>query len=40
VPLGEIASLKRFRTFLFPPLGVCRYVTDTPYRHTYDFYCK
>jgi len=40
VPLGEIRSLRLFRPFLFPPLGVSRYVTDTPYRHTYDFYCK
>jgi SAM-dependent methyltransferase len=40
VPLGEIASLRLFRPFLLPPLGVSRYVTDTPYHHTYDFYCK
>jgi hypothetical protein len=38
VPLEEIASLRLFRTFVLPPLGACRYVTDTPYRHTYDFY--
>lgn len=38
VPLPEIASLQLFQAFVFPPLGVSRYVTDTPYRHTYDFY--
>ena len=40
VALSQIASLMLFSPFLFPPLGVSRYVTDTPYRHTYDFYCK
>lgn len=40
VPLDELASLERFRRFPFPPLGSWRYVTDTPYRHTYDFYCR
>lgn len=40
VPLGEIESLKRLRPFPFTPLGSSRYVTSTPYRHTYDFYRK
>lgn len=40
VRLSEIASLELFQTFSFPPLRVRRYVTDTPYRHTYDFYRK
>lgn len=39
VPLAEVASLRRFKPFVFPPLGAARYTTDTPYRHTYDFYC-
>jgi SAM-dependent methyltransferase len=38
VPLESIESLKLFQPFVFPPLGVSRYVTDTPYHHTYDFY--
>jgi len=40
VPLDEIESLKRFQKYTFPQFGSWRYVTDTPYRHTYDFYCK
>jgi SAM-dependent methyltransferase len=38
VPLDQVASLRRFSMHLFSPLGTWRYVTDTPYRHTYDFY--
>jgi len=37
VPLAEIESLGDFQKFRFPPLGSWRYLTDTPYRHTYDF---
>jgi SAM-dependent methyltransferase len=40
VPLAEIESLQRFRPEPFAPLGGWRYLTDTPYRHTYDFYRK
>jgi hypothetical protein len=40
IPLDSIESLKRFQRFTFPPLHTWRYVTDTPYRHTYDFYRK
>jgi hypothetical protein len=40
VPLQTISSLARFRKYCFPPLGTTRHVTDTPYRHTYDFYRK
>jgi SAM-dependent methyltransferase len=40
IPLDSIESLKRFRPFMFPPLGTWRYVTQTPYRQTYDFYRK
>jgi SAM-dependent methyltransferase len=40
VALAEIASLARFQKMTFPPLGTWRYLTDTPYRHTYDFYQK
>lgn len=40
VSLDNIQSLKRFQQYSFPPLGTWRYLTDTPYRHTYDFYRK
>lgn len=40
VALETIAALARFRRFSFPPLGTWRYLTDTPYRHTFDFYVK
>jgi SAM-dependent methyltransferase len=40
VPLDKIASLRRFRRHVFPPFGTWRYLTDTPYRHTFDFYVK
>jgi SAM-dependent methyltransferase len=40
VPLESVESLQRFRKFVFPELGSWRYVTDTSYAHTYDFYCK
>lgn len=38
VPMRAIASLRKFQRFEFPPLGTWRYASDTPYRHTYDFY--
>lgn len=38
VPLSQVHSLTRFEKFHFTPLGTWRYVTNTPYRHTYDFY--
>ena len=38
VPMGVIRSLKAFEKIEFPPLGTWRYLTDTAYRHTYDFY--
>jgi SAM-dependent methyltransferase len=38
VPLESLESLGRFRKFECPELGTWRYVTDTPYRHTFDFY--
>ncbi len=40
VPLGASAALRRFRRFELPELNAWRYLTDTPYRHTYDFYTK
>jgi SAM-dependent methyltransferase len=40
VPLDDIAALRRFRPLEFPDFKSSRYVTDTPYRHTYDFYTK
>ncbi len=40
VPIEKIDSLQRFRKEAFPPLGSWRYRTDTPYRHSYDFYRK
>ena len=38
VPLEEMASLGRFERMTFGPLGTWRYLTSTPYRHTFDFY--
>ena len=38
--LESLASLKRFRPLKFPPLGTERYLTDTSYRHVYDFYTR
>ena len=40
VPLSEISALNRFTKFQFPKFGTWRYLTDTSYRHTYDFYRK
>lgn len=38
VPIQAIRSLQAFQRLEFPPLGTWRYTSDTPYRHTYDFY--
>ncbi len=38
--LDDLASLSRFRKYVFPAFGSWRYRTDTPYGHTYDFYLK
>ena len=38
VQLPQIASLAQFNKFQFRALGTWRYVTDTPYRHIYEFY--
>jgi hypothetical protein len=38
--LASIESLKRFRRVPFPPLGTERYLTDTSYRHIYEFYAR
>jgi SAM-dependent methyltransferase len=38
--LEQISSLQRFRKYVFPEFGTWRYVTNTPYRHTFDFYQK
>jgi SAM-dependent methyltransferase len=40
VSLAEIRSLAQFHRFTFPPLRNWRYLTETPYRHTFDFYRK
>ena len=40
VPLQSIAALASFERFTPTPLGAARYLTDTCYRHTYDFYRK
>lgn len=40
VPLESIPSLSRFRRYQLPALATWRYLTATPYRHTYDFYQK
>jgi SAM-dependent methyltransferase len=39
-PLEQIPSLSRFRKFDFPLFGTWRYLTDTVYRHVFDFYLK
>ena len=36
----ECQSLRQLQPFVFPPLATAKYVTDTPYRHTYNFYVK
>jgi SAM-dependent methyltransferase len=38
VPITALRSLHAFQKLEFPPLGSWHYVTDTEYRHTYDFY--
>ncbi len=40
VQLPQVASLAQFDKFRFPAFGSWRYVTDTPYRHIYEFYQK
>lgn len=40
VDLESVSSLQRFNRHTFPPLGTWRFVTDTVYRHTFDFYRK
>ena len=40
LPLESVRSLKRFRRVKFPPLGTERYLTDTSYRHLYEFYAR
>ncbi|HTT41456.1 MAG TPA: class I SAM-dependent methyltransferase [Steroidobacteraceae bacterium] len=40
VPLESLPSLARFRRYELPALATWRYLTHTPYRHTYDFYQK
>jgi hypothetical protein len=40
ISLDEVSSLKRFRKYTFPAFGTWRYLTDTPFRHTFDFYQK
>jgi SAM-dependent methyltransferase len=39
-PIESIESLHRFRSFTFPAFGSFRYLTQTAYRHTYNFYLK
>ncbi|NOJ43327.1 hypothetical protein HCN58_27805 [Bradyrhizobium sp. WSM 1791] len=39
-PFDRCRSLQKFQPFVFPPLARSRYVTDTPYAHTYDFFVK
>jgi SAM-dependent methyltransferase len=39
-PLEECQSLELFKPFIFPPLNTSKYVTETPYLHTYNFYVK
>src|SRR5882757_5410187 len=40
VDLDTVSSRALFRKYTFPPLGTWRFVTGTPYRHTFDFYRK
>lgn len=40
VALDSVSSLQRFNRHEFPVLGTWRLATDTPYRHTFDFYRK
>lgn len=40
IPLESIESLRRFRRVSFPPLGTQSYLTDTSYRHIYEFYAR
>jgi hypothetical protein len=40
VPPEQITALTRFGKYVFPAFGTWRYLTDTPFRHTYDFYTK
>jgi peptidoglycan/LPS O-acetylase OafA/YrhL len=37
-PLSAVPSLARFSEYAFPAFGAPRYLTDTPYRHTYWFF--
>ncbi len=39
-PIEECKSLSQFKPFVFPPLGASRYLTDTAYRHIFDFHVK
>jgi hypothetical protein len=42
-PFGDLSdckSLQRFAPFNFPPLHTAAYLTNTSYRHTYNFYLK
>jgi SAM-dependent methyltransferase len=40
-PLSNVHGLARFSRYSFPAFGTWRYlITDTPDRHTYDFYQK
>ena len=38
VSLEDIQGRHLLQRFMFPPLGSWRYLTETPYRHTFDFY--
>jgi SAM-dependent methyltransferase len=38
--LDAVPSIARYKRFVMPPFGAWRYLTDTPYRHTFDFYRK
>lgn len=39
-PLEQVSSLERFERYTLTELGTWRYLTATPFRHTYDFYRK
>jgi len=39
-PVQECYSLSKFKPYIFPPLSTSHYLTNTPLKHTYDFYIK
>lgn len=40
LPLEKCRSLQQFHHFVFPSLGTSEYLTETQWRHTFNFYIK